>query len=90
MKLINVKKGNDVKRYFRILYWTTKLPLETLDAIIKTHGDVNCRLVKEFLRKNGQMNDEKMKEFNYAQQYYKSHKEEIKEKKREYRQRQNY
>lgn len=86
MKLINVTKGNDVKRYFRILYWTTKLPLETLDTIIKKHGDVNKRLVKEYLHKNGQMNDEKFNEFNYAQQYYKSNKEEIKEKKRIYRQ----
>lgn len=86
MKLINVTKGNDVKRYFRILYWTTKLPLETLDAIIKTHGDVNKRLVKEYLHKNGQMNDEKFNEFNYAQQYYKFNKEELKEKKRIYRQ----
>lgn len=86
MKLINVTKGNDVKRYFRILYWTTKLPLETLDAIIKTNGDVNKRLVKEYLHKNGQMNDKKFNEFNYAQQYYKSNKEEIKEKKRIYRQ----
>lgn len=87
MKLINVTKGNDVKRYFRILYWTTKLPLETLDAIIKKHGDVNKRLVKEYLHKNGQMNDEKFNEFNYAQQYYREHREELKEKKREYRQR---
>ena len=86
MKMINVTKGNDVKRYFRILYWTTKLPLETLDKIIKKHGDVNCRLVKEYLKENGQMSDEKMKEFNYAQRYYKEHREEIKEKKCEYRQ----
>ena len=86
MKLINVTKGNDVKRYFRILYWTTKLPLETLDAIIKKHGDVNKRLVKEYLHKNGQMNDEKFNEFNYAQQYYREHREELKEKKRIYRQ----
>lgn len=86
MKMINVTKGNDVKRYFRILYWTTKLPLETLDTIIKKHGDVNKRLVKEYLHKNGQMNDEKFNEFNYAQQYYREHREELKEKKREYRQ----
>lgn len=86
MKLINVTKGNDVKRYFRILYWTTKLPLETLDSIIKKHGDVNKRLVKEYLHKNGQMNDEKFNEFNYAQQYYREHREELKEKKRIYRQ----
>ena len=85
MKLINVTKGNDVKRYFRILYWTTKLPLETLDAIIKLHGDVNCRLVKKFLRENGDMSESKYNEFTYAQNYYKSHKEELKEKKRIYR-----
>lgn len=87
MKLINVTKGNDIKRYFRILYWTTKLPLETLDTIIKMHGDVNCRLVKEFLKQNGQMSYDKYKDFNYAQQYYREHREELKEKKREYRQR---
>lgn len=85
MQLLNVTKGNDVKRYFRILYWTTKLPLETVDTIIKIHGDVNCRLVKEFLKQNGQMSDEKMKEFNYAQNYYREHREELKEKKKEYR-----
>ena len=87
MKLINVTKGNDMKRYFRILYWTTKLPLETLDTIIKKHGDVNCRLVKKFLRGNGDMSEDKYKEFTYAQQYYREHREELKEKKREYRQR---
>lgn len=86
MKLINVTKGNDVKRYFRILYWTTKLPLETLDAIIKKHGDVNCRLVKKFLRENGEMSENKYNEFTYAQQYYSEHREELKEKKRLYRQ----
>ena len=86
MKMINVTKGNDVNRYFRILYWTTKLPLETLDEIIKLHGDVNCRLVKEFLKENGQISDEKMSEFNYAQQYYLEHKKELCEKKRLYRQ----
>lgn len=86
MKLINVTKGNDVKRYFRILYWTTKLPLETLDTIIKMHGDVNCRLVKKFLRENGKMSESKFNEFNYAQQYYKEHREELLEKKKLYRQ----
>lgn len=85
MKLINVTKGNDVKRYFRILYWTTKLPLETLDTIIKKHGDVNCRLVKKFLRENGEMSDEKMKEFNYSRSYYQRNRAELLEKKRLYR-----
>ena len=85
MKMINVKKGNDVKRYFRILYWTTKLPLETLDEIIKLHGDVNCRLVKEFMKQNGDMPESKFNEFTYAQNYYRSHKKELLEKKRLYR-----
>ena len=85
--MINVTKGNDVKRYFRILYWTTKLPLETLDAIIKKHGDVNCRLVKKFLRDHGDMPESKFNEFNYAQNYYKEHRKELLEKKRIYRQR---
>ena len=86
MKMINVKKGNDSKRYFRILYWTTKLPLETLDKIIKLYGDVNCRLVKKFLRENGEMSADKYKDFNYAQQYYREHRKELMEKKRLYRQ----
>ena len=85
MKMINVTKGNDVKRYFRILYWTTKLPLETLDTIIKMHGDVNCRLVKKFLKENGEMSENKYNEFTYAQNYYREHREELKEKKKEYR-----
>ena len=86
MKLINVTKGNDVKRYFRVLYWTTKLPLETLDVIIKKYGDVNCRLVKEFLKQNGEMSESKFNEFTYAQEYYREHREELLEKKRLYRQ----
>ena len=85
MKMINVKKGNDIKRYFRILYYTHKLPLETLDAIIKLYGDVNSRLVKKFLREHGQMSENKFNEFNYAQNYYREHKQELLEKKRLYR-----
>ena len=85
MKMINVTKGNDVKRYFRILYYTHKLPLETLDKIIKLHGDVNCRLVKEFLRENGDMPESKFNEFTYAQNYYREHRKELMEKKRLYR-----
>ena len=85
MSMINVKKGNDVKRYFRILYWTTKLPLETLDEIIKLHGDVNCRLVKKFLFEKGDINENKYNEFNYAQNYYRAHRRALLEKKRHYR-----
>ena len=85
MKMLNIKKDDDVKRYFRMMYWTTKLPLETLDEIIKLHGDVNCRLVKEFMKEHGQMSENKYSEFNYAQQYYREHKQELLEKKRIYR-----
>ena len=85
MHLLNLKKDDDVKKYFRILYWTTKLPLETLDEIIKIHGDVNKKLVKEYMHKNGEMSENKYKDFNYAQMYYKEHREELCRKKREYR-----
>ena len=86
MKMINVKKGNDVKRYFRILYYTHKLNLELVDAIIKKYGDVNCRLVKEFMKQNGDMPESKFNEFTYAHKYYLEHKKELCEKKRLYRQ----
>ena len=85
MKMLKLKKDDDVKKYFRTIYWYHKLPLETLDAIIKMYGDVNCRIVKEFLKENGDLSEDKYKEFNYAQQYYREHREELKEKKREYR-----
>ena len=85
MSMINVKKGNDMNRYFRILYYTHKLPLETLDAIIKKHGDVNCRLVKKFLFEKGQLTAEKFDKFTYAKKYYLEHKKELLEKKRLYR-----
>ena len=85
MSMINVKKGNDMNRYFRILYYTHKLPLETLDKIIKLYGDVNCRLVKEFMKEHGQMSENKYNEFNYAHHYYQKNRKELLEKKRLYR-----
>ena len=85
MKMLNLKIDDDVKRYFRTLYWTTKLPLETLDAIINKHGDINCRLVKEFMKEHGQMSEDKYKNFSYSQKYYKEHRKELLEKKRIYR-----
>lgn len=86
MKMLNLKKNEDVKRYFRTIYWYNKLPLETVDTIIKTHGDINCRLVKEFLKQNGEMSENKYKEFTYACDYYREHRKELLEKKRLYRQ----
>ena len=85
MKLINVTKGNDVKRYFRTIYWYNKLPLETVDAIYKKYGDISASIVKKFLRENGEMPESKFNEFTYAQMYYRQHKQELLEKKRQYR-----
>ena len=85
MKMINVTKGNDVKRYFRILYYTHKLPLETLDSIIKKYGDVSASIVKKFLFEKGQLTSEKFDKFKYAKKYYLEHKKELCRKKREYR-----
>ena len=85
MKMINVTKGNDVKRYFRTIYWYNKLPLETVDAIIKKYNDISASIVKKFLRENGEMSENKYSEFNYAQNYYREHKKELLEKKRLYR-----
>ena len=87
MSIINVKKDDDVKRYFRILYYTHKLPLETVDAIYKKYGDVSASIVKKFLRENGEMSESKFNEFTYAHQYYQKNKEVLLEKKRIYRQR---
>ena len=85
MKMIHVTKGNDVKRYFRILYWTTKLPLETVDAIYKKYNDISASIVKKFLREKGQLTAEKFDRFIYAKKYYLEHRAELCRKKREYR-----
>ena len=87
MHLLNLKKNDDVKKYFRTIYWYNKLPLETVDAIYKKYNNINASIVKKFLKENGDMSEDKYKEFTYAQRYYKEHREELKEKKREYRQR---
>ena len=86
MQMLKLKKNEDVKRYFRTIYWYKKLPIETVDTILKKYNDISASIVKKFLRKNGEMSESKFNEFTYAQQYYKSNKEEIKEKKRIYRQ----
>ena len=85
MKMLKLKKDDDVKKYFRTIYWYNKLPLETVDAIYKKYGDVSASIVKKFLRANGEMSENKYSEFNYAQQYYREHRAELCRKKREYR-----
>ena len=85
MKMLNLKKDDDVKRYFRTIYWYNKLSIETVDAIIKKHGDINCRLVKKFLFEKGYLTSDKFDKFTYAKKYYLEHKKELLEKKRLYR-----
>ena len=87
MKLLNLKKNDDVKRYFRCIYWYNKLSLETVDTIIHKYNNISASLVKKFLCENGEMSESKFNQFTYAKQYYLSHKEELLEKKRLYRQR---
>lgn len=86
MQMLKLKKNEDVKRYFRTIYWYNKLPIETVDAIIRKYNNISASIVKKFLHKNGEMSESKFNEFTYAQRYYKHNKEEIKEKKRIYRQ----
>ena len=86
MHLLNLKKDDDVKRYFRCIYWYNKLPLETVNDILKKYNNINASIVKKFLFEKGQLTSVKFSEFTYAQQYYIEHREELKEKKRIYRQ----
>ena len=87
MKMLKLKKDDDVKRYFRMMYWYNKLPLETVDAIYKKHNNINASIVKKFLFEKGQLTSEKFDKFKYAKKYYLEHKKELCEKKRHYRQR---
>ena len=85
MKMLNLKKDDDVKRYFRMMYWYNKLSLETVDAIYKKYNNINASIVKKFLFEKGQLTSEKFDKFKYAKKYYLEHKQELLEKKREYR-----
>ena len=86
MKMINVTKGNDIKKYYRMMYWYNKLSLETVDAIYKKYNDISASIVKKFLFEKGQLTAEKFDKFKYAKKYYLKHKKELCEKKRHYRQ----
>ena len=86
MKMLKLKKDDDVKRYFRMMYWYNKLSLETVDAIYKKYGDISASIVKKFLFEKGQLTSEKFDKFTYAKNYYLEHKQELLEKKRLYRQ----
>ena len=86
MKMLKLKKDDDVKRYFRCIYWYNKLPIELVDAILKKYNNISASIVKKFLFEKGQLTAEKFDKFKYAKKYYLEHKKELCEKKRHYRQ----
>lgn len=85
MSMINVKKGNDVKRYFRTLYWTSKIPLETISEIYNKYNDISSDIVKRYMHETGKLSDDQIADYEYARNYYYAHHEAILERKREYR-----
>ena len=85
MKMINVTKGNDVKKYFRTLYWTSKLPLETVNEIYDKYKDISSAIVKKYMHATGKLNDDQIADYEYSRNYYREHRAELLEKKREYR-----
>ena len=85
MKMINVTKGNDVKKYFRTLYWTSKLPLETVNEIYDKYKDISSAIVKKYMHATGKLNDDQIADYEYSCNYYREHRAELLEKKREYR-----
>ena len=86
MKLINVTKGNDIKKYYRMMYWIQKINIENVIEIYDKYNDINASIVKKFLFEKGQISENKYSEFTYAKNYYRQHKQELLEKKRIYRQ----
>lgn len=85
MSMINVKKGNNIKRYFRTLYWTSKLPLETISEIYNKYNDISSDIVKRYMHETGKLSDNQIAEYEYARNYYYAHHAAILERKREYR-----
>ena len=85
MKMLNIKKDDDVKKYFRTMYWYNKLSIDIVDAILKKYNNISASIVKKFLFEKGQLTSEKFDKFAYAKKYYLEHKKELCEKKRIYR-----
>lgn len=85
MKMLNLNKNDDVKRYFRCIYWYNKLPLETVNDILKKYNNITSSIVKKFLFEQGQLTSVKFNKFAYSKKYYEEHRAELKEKKRLYR-----
>ena len=85
MKMINVKKGNDIKRYFRTLYWTSKIPLEIISEIYNKYNDISSDIVKRYMHETGNLSDNQIADYEYARNYYHANHEAILARKRAYR-----
>ena len=85
MSMINVKKGNDLKRYFRTLYWKSKIPLEIISEIYNKYNDISSDIVKRYMHETGNLSDNQIADYEYARNYYHAHHEAILARKRAYR-----
>ena len=85
MKMLNLKKDDDVKRYFRALYWTTKIPLEIISEIYNKYNDISSDIVKRYMHETGKLSDNQIADYEYARNYYHAHHEAILARKRAYR-----
>lgn len=85
MSMINVKKGNDIKRYFRTLYWKSKIPLEIISEIYNKYNDISSDIVKRYMHETGKLSDNQIADYEYARNYYHAHHEAILARKRAYR-----
>ena len=85
MSMINVKKGNDIKRYFRTLYWSSKIPLEIISEIYNKYNDISSDIVKRYMHETGKLSDNQIADYEYARNYYHTHHEAILARKRAYR-----
>ena len=85
MSMINVKKGNDIKRYFRTLYWLSKIPLEIISEIYNKYNDISSDIVKRYMHETGKLSDNQIADYEYARNYYHAHHEAILARKRAYR-----
>ena len=85
MQLLNLKKNDDIKKYFRCIYWIQKLPIENAIEIYDKYNDINATIVKRYMHETGKLSDDQIADYNYARKYYSEHRAELLEKKREYR-----
>lgn len=85
MKSINIHKIDDRKKYFRILYWTEKIPMETAIEIYNKYNDISSALVKKYMYETGKLSDAQIKEYYASRKYYYAHHEANLARKRAYR-----